>query len=67
MAIYLPPVSPRACDACGTKLTGRRRDPRPCLCGCGGLTRGGRFRPGHDAKLAKLLHRLAADSQSVVS
>jgi hypothetical protein len=26
-----------------------------CLCGCGGRTRGGRFLPGHDAKLKKAL------------
>jgi hypothetical protein len=24
--------------------------PKECLCGCGGMTKGGRFRPGHDAK-----------------
>ena len=23
-------------------------EPRPCRCGCGGLTKGGQFRPGHD-------------------
>jgi hypothetical protein len=27
------------------------RTPRPCLCSCGGTTRGGRFLPGHDARL----------------
>ena len=27
------------------------RTPRPCLCSCGGTTKGGRFLPGHDAKL----------------
>jgi len=27
------------------------RVPRVCACGCDGLTRGGKFRPGHDAKL----------------
>ena len=26
-----------------------------CLCGCGGHTKGGRFLPGHDAKLKKAL------------
>jgi len=26
-----------------------------CLCGCGGRTKGGRFLPGHDAKLKKAL------------
>jgi len=26
------------------------KTPRPCTCGCGGQTRGGRFLPGHDAK-----------------
>lgn len=25
--------------------------PKDCACGCGGTTRGGTFRPGHDAKL----------------
>lgn len=24
--------------------------PRPCTCGCGGWTRGGRYIPGHDAR-----------------
>lgn len=27
------------------------KDPRDCECGCGGQTKGGRFIPGHDAKL----------------
>ncbi len=26
------------------------RQPKECLCGCGGMTKGGRFLPGHDAK-----------------
>jgi len=26
-----------------------------CLCGCDGYTKGGRFLPGHDAKLKKAL------------
>lgn len=25
--------------------------PRICACGCNGVTRGGEFKPGHDAKL----------------
>ena len=25
--------------------------PRVCGCGCGDMTKGGKFRPGHDAKL----------------
>jgi hypothetical protein len=29
--------------------------PRPCECECGGMTKGGRFQPGHDAKLASQL------------
>ena len=33
------------------------RTPRPCLCSCGGTTRGGRFLPGHDAKLHGELKR----------
>jgi hypothetical protein len=33
----------------------KRGEPRPCECECGALTKGGRFRPGHDAKLASRL------------
>jgi hypothetical protein len=31
--------------------------PRSCLCGCGETTRGGRFKPGHDARLYGELKR----------
>ena len=34
-----------------------RRQPRSCLCSCGGTTRGGRFLPGHDARLHGELKR----------
>lgn len=33
----------------------QRRQGRPCECGCGLLTGGGKFRPGHDAKLKAAL------------
>jgi len=33
------------------------RTPRPCLCSCGGTTKGGRFLPGHDARLYGELKR----------
>jgi len=33
------------------KKSQRKRQPRKCECGCGGMTKGGRFLPGHDAKL----------------
>jgi|SRR5215213_395321 len=29
----------------------KSRAPRPCLCSCGGTTKGGAFLPGHDARL----------------
>lgn len=29
----------------------RSKQPQPCLCECGGTTKGGRFLPGHDARL----------------
>jgi hypothetical protein len=38
-----------------------RRPGRDCECACGGTTRGGRFLPGHDAKLKGRLLRQAAD------
>ena len=28
----------------------RKIRPRKCACGCGAMTRGGDFRPGHDAR-----------------
>jgi hypothetical protein len=34
-----------------------RREPRPCLCGCAGTTRGGRFLPGHQARLLGIIRR----------
>lgn len=40
------PVLPKA------KRTRKPKAPKACSCGCGGETRGGRFIPGHDAKLA---------------
>jgi hypothetical protein len=33
----------------------RKKEPQPCLCECGEKTLGGRFRPGHDAKLKSRL------------
>jgi hypothetical protein len=42
------------------------KEPRACECGCGEMTKGGRFRPGHDSRMhgkkhtdAKLAERLA--------
>lgn len=35
--------------------TGVVSAPRPCMCGCGGITKGGRFLPGHDARLKSQL------------
>jgi hypothetical protein len=28
-----------------------KREPQSCGCGCGGMTKGGRFLPGHDARM----------------
>lgn len=39
----------------------RQRKPkpaRPCSCGCGGETKGGRFIPGHDSRLKGWLLRI---------
>lgn len=35
--------------------TGVVKAPRPCMCGCGEITKGGRFLPGHDARLKSQL------------
>ena len=40
----------------------RKREPHPCQCGCGGTTSGGRFLPGHQARLLGIIKRqLRAD------
>ncbi len=36
-----------------------------CLCGCGGTTKGGRFKPGHDAKLHGKTGKLTAEQAKV--
>ena len=36
------------------------KQPTACMCGCGGLTKGGRFQPGHDMKLKGRLQRAAS-------
>jgi len=35
-----------------------------CLCGCGETTKGGRFRPGHDARYHAAQKRAAAEAQN---
>ena len=38
---------------------GKRSTPKPCLCECGGMTKGGNYLPGHDAKvLSREVERL---------
>jgi hypothetical protein len=38
-----------------------------CLCGCGEPTKGGRFRPGHDARLKSDLRTKASGTNSRVA
>jgi hypothetical protein len=39
----------------------RTAAPRECACGCGGMTRGGTWLPGHDAKaLSRMLAEIRA-------
>jgi len=47
----------RTPDGLQKALKTSRREPRPCLCGCGNATRGGRFLPGHQAKLISIIRR----------
>lgn len=42
--------------------TSRKAVPQECTCGCGEMTGGGRFRPGHDAKMKSRL-LVAIDNQ----
>lgn len=36
-----------------------------CICGCGEITRGGRFRPGHDQKLRKAIEDAVGGLESL--
>lgn len=38
------------------------KTPKPCRCGCGETTGGGKFRPGHDAKLKGRLSTITGDA-----
>lgn len=38
---------------------------RECQCGCGDLTRGGRYRPGHDQKLRKAIEDAVGGLESL--
>lgn len=40
------------------------KEPRNCLCGCGGQTKGGRFLPGHDARYHARIKILTATGMS---
>lgn len=40
------------------------KEPQACLCGCGGLTKGGRFIPGHDARYHSRIRALEAQGLS---
>lgn len=42
----------------------RSRTPRECTCGCGEMTRGGKFRPGHDARLHSSLVATVSDVET---
>lgn len=40
------------------------KEPRACLCGCGEMTKGGRFIPGHDARFHARIKTLEAQGVS---
>jgi hypothetical protein len=40
----------------------RKIVPKPCACGCGDMTKGGKFIPGHDSRtLSAILHHINGD------
>jgi len=43
----------------------KKKQPVPCGCGCGGMTGGGKFLPGHDAKLKGRLIRQCREGTEV--
>jgi hypothetical protein len=40
------------------RLPRATKSAKSCACGCGGSTRGGRFVPGHDARLHGIIKRV---------
>lgn len=40
--------------------TRKVKEPKECTCGCGGMTKGGRFLPGHDARYHSALAKAEA-------
>lgn len=40
---------------------------RMCCCGCGEVTKGGKFRPGHDQKLRKAIEDAVGGLESLRS
>lgn len=45
------------------RKTREKRSSPKCECGCEGVTKGGRFLPGHDAKLKKSLIEAALEGK----
>lgn len=46
----------------------RSSQPRICACGCKATTRGGEFKPGHDAKLrGRFLKRIDGGDEKAIS
>jgi hypothetical protein len=40
----------------------RKKTPKTCGCGCGEMTKGGKFIPGHDARLLhSILNQIGGD------
>jgi hypothetical protein len=46
-----------------TKTEVKAKAVTVCFCGCGAFTKGGKFNPGHDAKLKSLLTSILAGEQ----
>lgn len=44
----------------------RKIDPKKCACGCGEMTRGGFFKPGHDAKTIAAMVKAAGGVEKLL-
>lgn len=52
VSLMVKPGTRRSNRSTGTAAVTRAvRDPKECECGCGEMTKGGRFKPGHDARM----------------
>lgn len=55
-------TAPKKAKAEKAPRTRAAKEPKECKCGCGGMTKGGMFLPGHDARFHAAEKKAAAEA-----